>query len=133
MRSGGPSSRRQRRCASPNPNPNPNPNPGPNPKPNPNPNPNPNPDPDPNPNPNPNPNPSPSPSPSPGRSPDQVREPAGEPKTSQLDNATALFRLPKRKLRLGFLPYDLFPRIGDWSVLRGTALPDPSPYPYPYP
>ena len=50
-----------------------------------------------------------------------MREPAGAPKTSQLDNATSLFRLPKRKLLLGFLPYSLFPRIGDWSALRGTA------------
>ena len=62
-----------------------------------------------------------------------MREPAGAPKTSQLDNATSLFRLPKRKLLLGFLPYSLFPRIGDWSVLRATAQPYPSPYPSPYP
>ena len=50
------------------------------------------------------------------------RQPAGAPKTSQLDNATSVLHLPKRGLRVAFLPYDRFPRIGDWSVLRETAL-----------
>jgi hypothetical protein len=43
------------------------------------------------------------------------------PPTSQLANETTLTSLSRYGLRLGFLPYDQFPRVGDWSLLRATA------------
>ena len=49
------------------------------------------------------------------------REPPGAPKTSPFDNATTVFLLKKRGLRLAFLPYDRFPRVGSWSALQPTA------------
>jgi hypothetical protein len=41
--------------------------------------------------------------------------------TSEISNETTLTNLTRYGLRLGFLPYDVFPRIGDWRLHKQTA------------
>lgn len=41
--------------------------------------------------------------------------------TSQLANETTLTNLTRYSLTLGFLPFNVFPRVGDWSLLRNSA------------
>ena len=56
-----------------------------------------------------------------------VADSRSSPHTSQLANETTLMTIerhgcaPEACLRLGFLPYDQFPRIGSWPALRSTA------------
>ena len=56
-----------------------------------------------------------------------VAESQTSPHTSQLANETTMMRIERQGcaadacLRLGFLPYDQFPRIGAWPALRPTA------------
>ena len=57
-----------------------------------------------------------------------VAESELRPQTSRLSNETTIMVIKRRGcqadscLRLGFLPFDKFPRIGAWPMLRATAL-----------